>query len=338
MISVVIPAYNAAPFIRRTIDSVLAQTYEDYEVIVVDDGSKDKTERVVGEYGGKVRCIRQENGGDGAARNTGIKAAAGDWIAFLDHDDEWIPEKLEKQVAYLEKHPELHWCGTNFYKACGDRRMVAGNTETLKRAIEGTGYFEDFFDAVARRGCALVTATMMVDRKVFDEVGLFETDWPLAADFDMWWRIAYRYGKLGYIPDPLATMHLGDLDTAGKKRHMRGKRGDEARRLVKKHLALAESAGCAERFKPMARQVLRNSLATTIYHGFKTNARETVRDFAPFFTRTERWGVYVLTVFPRITMWIVHAMAYMGHKLRLDRHVTRRWINSEEAADDRGES
>jgi glycosyltransferase involved in cell wall biosynthesis len=95
MISVVIPAFNAGQFIRRTVDSILAQTYSDFEIIVVDDGSTDNTADVVRSYGPKVRYIYQQNAGDGPARNTGITAAEGDWIAFLDHDDEWLPKKLQ---------------------------------------------------------------------------------------------------------------------------------------------------------------------------------------------------------------------------------------------------
>ncbi len=327
MITVVIPAYNAAAFIRRTIDSVLAQTYDDYEVVVIDDGSSDGTSDIVESYGGKVRCIRQENAGDGAARNRGIAEARGQWIAFLDHDDEWQREKLQDQMALLERNPRLRWCGANFWRACGDRRSLAGDSEKLEAAMGGREYFQDFFDAVANRGCALVTASIMVHRDVFEEVGVFETSWPLAADFDMWWRIAYRHPEIGYIPRPLATMHLGDLDTAGSRRHMRGKKGDEARRLIRKHLKLSEREGARDRFNPMARKVLRKSLATTIYHGFKTDARETVRDFAEFFNWYERAGTYLLTVCPRLTVALARGAACFAHRAGVERQVSRRWFH-----------
>ncbi len=333
MISAVIPAYNAAAFIRRTIDSILTQSLQPEEIIVVDDGSTDDTKSVVDAYGGKVRCIRQDNAGDGPARNTGVAAAKGEWIAFLDHDDEWLPHKLERQMTLLDRHSDLCWCGTNFYRACGQRRTAAGNTRTLRTVMGTREYFEDFFDAVAVKGCTLVTTTMLVHRSVFDDVGIFETGWPLAADFDMWWRIAYRHPRLGYIPEPLALMNLGDLDPTGIRRHLRGKRGDEARRLVRKHLELSRQERAEERFYPMARKVLHESLAATLYHGFKSDARETVRDFPQFFRRYERWGAYVLTTCPPLTVGAARAAAYLAHTLGIERHVTRRWIRGGSPSD-----
>ena len=147
MISVVIPAYNAGRFIRRTIDSVLAQTYTDYEIIVVDDGSTDNTAEIVKSYGSKVRYIYQQNAGDGAARNTGIYAAKGEWIAFLDHDDEWLPEKLRLQMELLKRNPQLRWCAANFYKQSGARKVTAGDERVLTAALGGKDYFENFFSA-----------------------------------------------------------------------------------------------------------------------------------------------------------------------------------------------
>ena len=100
-ISVVIPAYNAAAWIRRAVNSVLSQTRPADEIIVVDDGSTDGTGDIVRMYDGRVRLLQQANAGAAAARNTGILAATGDWIAFLDADDEWLPQKLQRQTEYL---------------------------------------------------------------------------------------------------------------------------------------------------------------------------------------------------------------------------------------------
>ena len=105
-ISVVIPAYNAAPYIAAAIDSVVGQTYKDLEIIVVDDGSVDNTAAVLQTYGNKVRYVRQENQGVSSARNHGIRVAQGELIAFLDADDVWFPEKLELQTQFLSAHEE----------------------------------------------------------------------------------------------------------------------------------------------------------------------------------------------------------------------------------------
>ena len=113
-ISVVIPAYNHGRFLREAIDSVLAQTYAPLEIIVVDDGSTDDTEQIVRSYGDRVRYIRQQNAGVGAARNNGIANARGEYVAFLDSDDLWLPEKLAVQVEYMRRHPECAACAVPY--------------------------------------------------------------------------------------------------------------------------------------------------------------------------------------------------------------------------------
>jgi len=104
-VSVIIPAYNSGPYLTETIESVLRQTYPHREIIVVDDGSTDDTPARVARYGPALTYIRQAQGGVGAARNRGVAAARGDYIALLDHDDLWVPEKLEVQVEVAARHP-----------------------------------------------------------------------------------------------------------------------------------------------------------------------------------------------------------------------------------------
>ncbi len=113
-ISVIIPAYNAGEYIARAIDIVLAQSRNADEIIVVDDGSTDNTSEVVAQYESKVKYIRQDNAGASVARNTGIEAATGEWIAFLDADDEWLPEKLKLQTEHLMRNGDLVWTTGNY--------------------------------------------------------------------------------------------------------------------------------------------------------------------------------------------------------------------------------
>ncbi|HEU4391938.1 MAG TPA: glycosyltransferase family A protein, partial [Blastocatellia bacterium] len=106
-VTVVIPAYNAAKYLIESVDSVLAQSFRDFEVIVVDDGSTDETPEILKSYRSEIRCIRTDNRGPSSARNLAIRESRGELIAFQDADDVWHPEKLSRQVALLEEHPEL---------------------------------------------------------------------------------------------------------------------------------------------------------------------------------------------------------------------------------------
>jgi glycosyltransferase involved in cell wall biosynthesis len=325
MVSVVIPAFNAGRFIRRTIDSILAQTYKDYEIIVVDDGSTDDTAEVVKVYGAKVRYVYQENSGDGPARNAGIAVAKGDWISFLDHDDEWLPEKLQLQMELVSRHPELRWCGTNRYQSDGTRRAAVGNAEAIQKSLGGGDYFESYFKAVTKGVCPIITSTMLVHKEVFEQIGVFDSCWLRSADLDMWWRIGYRFPRIGYLPQPLVIVHLDAVNVVSAQYRSLSKRGEQARNLIAHHLELANGQGRLEEFKPYAGKLLRKVLITAIYRGFKTDARITVRQFSEFFPWHWRLGAYLLTVFPKLTLMCAQTIAYLRYRLGLERQVTRRW-------------
>ena len=213
-ISVVIPAYNAEQTIGRTLDSVLAQTRAADEIIVVDDGSADASADVIRSYGDKVRLIQQENAGVSVARNAGIEAAAGDWIAFLDGDDEWLPDKLKLQAEHLQRHPDLRWTYGNFYNQ--DQRESSDQTPAhvspeLMSLLAGGERLDDYLQAFVNYGYAW-TGTIMVRRDVFQTVGMFKPGMKIAQDTDLWFRIAYLYPKIGYLSQPLSIYHL---DTPG---------------------------------------------------------------------------------------------------------------------------
>ncbi len=324
MISVVIPAFNAGEFIGRTIDSVLAQTYRDYEIIVVDDGSIDKTAESVRQYGSKVKYIYQKNAGDGPARNSGIAIARGKWVAFVDHDDEWLKQKLELQMGLLERNPQLQWCGANYYKTYGKREAVVGNVVSLRKAIDSKEYFENFFTAVQDKGCKLITTTLIVRKEVFEQVGVFDSCWLRCADLDMWWRIAYRYPEIGYIPEPLAVVHLNIENSVSRKLRLLTKQGRDARKLIAKHLKLAQEHDVLEEFRPLAREIIRNRLLTTLYCGFREDARAIVKEYSYFFSWYWQFGIYLLTIIPKFTSNVARSLVYLADKFGIVRQVARR--------------
>jgi glycosyltransferase involved in cell wall biosynthesis len=329
MISVVIPAFNAGGFIRRAIDSVLSQTYLDYEIIVVDDGSTDNTAEVVKSYSSKVRYIYQKNAGDGPARNTGIAAAKGDWIAFLDHDDEWLPEKLQLQIDLLNRHPDLRWCAANYYTRYVKRQVPVGDVKLLSNVLGEKNYFDNFFTAVCKSGCALVTSTVIVHKEVFQKAGIFDSCWLCCADFDMWWRIAYQYPRIGYFAQPLVIMHLDVQPETNIRIHLRNTRAKDVLKLIARHLELAQQYGSMNEFKPLASQVLHRSLRTALFHGFRDDAREIVTRFRELFSWYMYYVVFLLTVSPGLTSVLMRTISYLRHLLRLESEITRPYSHSE---------
>jgi glycosyltransferase involved in cell wall biosynthesis len=196
-VSVIIPTYNSAHFLPEAIDSVLAQTFRDYELIIVDDGSTDDTEEVVKRYGDKIKYLRQENRGPGPAKNTGIKNSRGPLIATLDADDKWLLDKLEVQVEYMRSHPQIG--------------LVYGNVSTfddrgvITEAYDGTHrkvYQGEVFDQLLLQNF-ISSITIMVRRESLEKVGMFPEDVMISEDWHLWLRIAKEY-PIGYIDRPLA--------------------------------------------------------------------------------------------------------------------------------------
>jgi glycosyltransferase involved in cell wall biosynthesis len=211
-VSVVIPAYNAARWIAETLDSVLAQTFRDFEVIVVDDGSTDETPDVVGRYGSRVRYLRKEKGGTPSARNAGIRAARGSYIAFVDADDLWLPEKLQLQMELFLKQRDLAWtyCDTVLFQSETARLLYKTSQRTKM-------YAGDILRPLLLRDF-IHSGAPVIKREVFDAVGYFDES-PLlqsGEDWSMWLRIASRY-PIGFIDLPLVKYRIHRTS----KRHSR---------------------------------------------------------------------------------------------------------------------
>lgn len=204
-ISVIIPTYNRPRWLAETIESVLAQTYPHIEVIVVNDGSTDNTEEVIELYRDRITYIYKENGGPGSAVNAGIKAAAGKYLARVDDDDLFLPEKLELQAKMFQQNPELGLIGT-------DHHVI-----DLESKIACTVAVPDFSTHGAflslLQNCIFSQPTVMVRKECHDKVGFYKNTY--AQDYDMWIRIARHY-PVGVIHKPLAMYRKHDLNRSGK--------------------------------------------------------------------------------------------------------------------------
>ena len=191
VVSVIIPTYNREKFIGEAINSVLDQTYHDFEIIVVDDGSTDRTRDIVMAFPGKVRYVHQTNQGRSRARNYALSLARGSYIAFLDSDDLYLPEKLALQVAYMDAHPEVNMIYTSAYCIDEDGAPL---DYVYKAATSGWIYKDiAFFVPVT-----ITLPTVMVRREVFDNVGGFDESMERFEDTDMWRRISKHY-QIGAI-------------------------------------------------------------------------------------------------------------------------------------------
>lgn len=199
VVSVIIPTYNRALMVREAIRSVLDQTYADYEIIVVDDGSEDDTRDMVAGLGvsvDKVKYIYQKNRGRSAARNRGIQGARGELIAFLDADDRFLPHKLEKQVQVLKEHPEY---GMTYGYAIGtDENGKVWRRYNQRRRLSGWVYPQLLFI----KGTIITTPSVMVRARVLREIGDFDETMHMCEDLDLWRRVARRH-EVHQFEEPL---------------------------------------------------------------------------------------------------------------------------------------
>lgn len=201
--SVIIPTYNRKPFLKKAIDSVLNQTHSALELIVVDDGSTDSTEELVSSYDDdRVVYIRQSNHGVAHARNRGLEAAQYDNIAFLDSDDWWENDKLEKAADEMQKFPDIKIFHT---EEVWYRKGELLNQKKKHKKPSGDVYFN------ALPLCCISISTAVVKKEVFDSVGMFDEDLEACEDYDFWLRASNKY-EVKLIPEYLTLKDGGRPD------------------------------------------------------------------------------------------------------------------------------
>lgn len=225
-VSVVVPAFNPGHFLRTTLDSLVAQTHTDWEAVVVDDGSTEDLTWVL-EVDDRIRMIRQPNMGLSAARNAAIRATSAPLIAFLDHDDYWLPSKLQRQVERLEQDKALGLLSTRFAIIDGLGKVLSGGFE---------GHHDSY--AALLGGCGICVSTVIVRRSVLDRTGVFATDLQAVQDWDLWLRIA-AVARISRVDELLAQyrIHSGGMSQNWRRIH------DESLAVLAKHPGALAAGG-----------------------------------------------------------------------------------------------
>jgi glycosyltransferase involved in cell wall biosynthesis len=242
LVSVIIPAFNAESYIGQAIDSVLQQTYQNVEIIVIDDGSADNTVAVIEGYNNpRIKVLSQNNAGAAQARNLGVTKAAGDWIAFLDADDLWLPEKLQKQLENIGdkvwSHTDLDYIGNVFPEGT----LASDFTRKSSGKV---------FESILIEN-SIGTSSVLIKKNVFEEFGGFDTGFRALQDWDLWLRLSSKH-EISYCPEPLVHYLVHSKSTSR-----------QARKTLPYHLNLIEKVfstdGVAKDLRHLRRPALAHS-------------------------------------------------------------------------------
>jgi glycosyltransferase involved in cell wall biosynthesis len=251
-ISVNIPVFNDEKYIRQTLDSVLGQTFSDLEVVIVDDGSTDGTAAIIKGYRDpRLKYYYQRNQGIGAARNRALKESSGEYIAFLDHDDLWLPAKLEKQMALLEKDSSLGlvFCDTTFFNDRGDMYSIYADRKPPRGRV---------FDEILS-WYFLSCETVVIRQAVLAQVGEFPPQMMMAEEYDLFLRIAYKY-PIDYVDEPLAKYRIHEKNYSWGKELQAIEEEAEAVRNLRRRFPEVEQRHAAGLQKKMDELDLRRVL------------------------------------------------------------------------------
>ena len=206
LVTVIIPTYNRGWILKEAIDSVLSQDFDDFELIVVDDGSTDNTNEILSAYGGDIIALRQGNRGVSAARNAGIASAMGHFIAFLDSDDLWLPGKMSRQVDFFKSNPDEMICQTEELWIRNGKRV---NPKNRHKKFSGM-IFKHSLPL-----CIVSPSAVMLKKSLLDKTGVFDESLPACEDYDLWLRISCKY-PVFLIDTPLIIKRGGHEDQLSK--------------------------------------------------------------------------------------------------------------------------
>jgi glycosyltransferase involved in cell wall biosynthesis len=215
-ISIIIPTYNSSLFLKRTVKSVLSQTFTDWELLMVDDCSTDNTAELIEEFTKQDSRIKlyktpQNSGGPATAKNIGINNAQGEYVAFLDHDDEWLPEKLKKQLELFEtsKNEKLGLVSCYINIRDNNTKKIISKHRTL--------YKENTLSMLLQYNFLVTSSCVMTKLEILKKVGLFDTDFKVSDDWDMWLRIIKSRYELDFIPECLVDYFVHENNLSSNK-------------------------------------------------------------------------------------------------------------------------
>jgi len=234
-VSVIIPTYNRSHLIRDAVGSVLSQTYRDFELIVVDDGSTDETADVLSRYGNQLRYLYQEKKGRSAARNFGAQQAKGEYIAFLDSDDLWLPDKLFRQVPILKSAPR-NVVLVHGYKRVVDQYLcpITGWEAKVRRFFRRAEKGQETYESNLR-ACHVFTSSVLMRRSTFLESGGYDVQLMVLEDLDLYLRILLKGDTFAFLPEPPLILYRMHPNNTGESTATPG-----YIRVYLKHLALSE--------------------------------------------------------------------------------------------------
>jgi len=248
-VDVIVPCYNVEHYIRRALDSVLAQTHQDFSLYAVNDGSTDNTVQVLETYAPRCVSISQAHAGPAAARNRAIRESVSPFIAFIDSDDEWLPEKLERQIFLLRRNESLGM-------VCSHCLISESGSEENQHIVADTAPHNGRLFRHLVRNCFVFTPTVVVRRRCLEEIGLFNEALPVSEDFNLWLRVAARW-EIAVVPEVLAIVkkRLGSLSvTTSSEERLRSGVG-----------ALEHVRSSCSGLSPVEQDALRLALAERIY-------------------------------------------------------------------------
>lgn len=205
--SIIIPTFNRVESLKEAVESVLNQTYQNFELLVVDDGSEDGTREYAAKLGRRIKYIFKKNGGPGSARNRGIRESKGRFVAFLDSDDLWQKDKLKVEIEFIKSQPEAMVCYTD---EIWIRRGVRVNQHKKHQKYSGW-IFERCLPL-----CIVSPSSVLMRREFFDEVGYFDEQLPVCEDYDLWLRASLRF-PFHFIPQKLIIKRGGHPDQLSAK-------------------------------------------------------------------------------------------------------------------------